>query len=453
MKKLITPSLAVILAASLSACGASKTETSASTSTTPAKSNEPVTIRVPWAEGEASNDLLAEFEKANPNIKLSREVLTADKLAAQIAANDAPDIIGINGVQQLPSYVIRGVALDLTPYFKKSTIFKEDNILPVADVYRFDGKNVGQGPRYGFPKDWSPDYTVWYNKKLFAAAGVPVPDANTPMTWNQFFDLAKKLTIKNGDAVTQYGFVKSGNTEADMGSIMQYMLSKGIKLSTDDFSKIDFTKPELKQIVNMWADVVKSNVGPNSVNNLDKGVPNLDLFLNGKSAMILKGYWFNSQITSNANTKTHLDDFGMLPAPIAEGGNRVSPTGSATGGIINKNSKHKEEAWKVFEWFYGGKAAEDRAKTGFGVPALKSLIPLMPQQTDFDKRVYAALQNELKYSDKYLEWNPYLIGPDGILAKHLPAFYFNKASIDDTLANINKDSNTIIQEAKSAAGK
>ena len=55
----------------------------------------------------------------------------------------------------------------------------------------------------------------------------------------------------------------------------------------------------------------------------------------------------------------------MIPAPIADGGTRVSPTGSATGAIINNATKHPEETWKVYEWFFGGKPAEDRAKSGW----------------------------------------------------------------------------------------
>ena len=48
-------------------------------------------------------------------------------------------------------------------------------------------------------------FRLWINKKLFAAAGVPLPSETVPMTYSQLFDLAKKLTIKNGDTITQYG--------------------------------------------------------------------------------------------------------------------------------------------------------------------------------------------------------------------------------------------------------
>ncbi|MBO9605113.1 MAG: sugar ABC transporter substrate-binding protein [Paenibacillaceae bacterium] len=468
MKKTSSTAVLLLLTASLAAaCGsdsggktAASSSPSAKASTAPSgspaasaapQSDKTVTIRISLVESEISKDDIAAFEAANPTIKIVREDVTATKLAAQIATGEAPDIIRVNGVQELPSFVIKGVALDLSPYFQKSALLKADDMLPVADVYRFDGKNVGKGPIYGFPKDWSPDFSIWYNKKLFAAAGVPEPDAKTPMTWNQLFDLAKKMTIKSGDNVTQYGLVKPNLLEADLSSIMGYTLSKGVKLSTDDYGQIDFTKPAAKEALKLWGDAVKGNYGPNSVNNFDKGVADVDLFLNGKAAMIQRGYWFSSRIRTNDNTKMHLDDYVMIPAPVAEGGQRVSPTGSATGAIINKASKHPEEAWKVFEWYFGGKPAEDRAKTGNGVPALKHLMASMPQATNFDKQTYAALQEELKYGDKYLEINPFLLNAGTILSKHLNPYYFDKSSLDEAAANITKDSNIIIAEAKNAA--
>lgn len=463
MRKTSTIGLLLLLSASLAACGGNDNKTSsakdspasAGEATTAPKNDKTVNIRISLVESEISKDQIAEFEAANPNIKIIREDVTATKLAAQIATNEAPDIIRVNGVQELPSFVIKGVALDLTPYFKKSALFKEDDLLPVADVYRFDGKQVGKGPIYGFPKDWSPDFTIWYNKKIFAAAGIPEPDSKTPMTWNQLFDLAKKLTVKNGDTITQYGLVKPNLLEADISSIMDYLLSKGVKVSTDDYGQVDFTKPVAKEAFNLWGDAVKGNYGPNSVNNLDKGVADADLFLNGKAAMIQRGYWFSSRIRASDKTKDHLDDYVMIPAPIAEGGQRVSPPGAATGAIINKMTKYPEESWKVFEWFFAGKPAEERAKTGFGVPALKHMLEMIPQQTNFDKKSYEALQEELKYGNKYLEINPYLLNANTILSKHLNPFYFNKSTLDEALGNITKDSNIIIAETKNAgaAGK
>ncbi|WNR45676.1 ABC transporter substrate-binding protein [Paenibacillus roseipurpureus] len=459
MKKWVSSIVSVTLALSLAACSKTGGGAAGTSDTKPidssakpieAKPKDPVTIRITFQEGEMPKDQIAEFEQANPDIKISREDIAPTKLAAELAANEAPDIIKVNGLTEVPSYVIRGVAMDLTSRFQTSTLLKETDFLPVVDVYRFDGKERGKGSIYGFPKDWSPDFTLWINKKAFEAAKVPLPDPAKQLTWEEILDLSKKLTIKNGDTYTQYGFVKSGGTELDLTVLMHYLLSKGVDPNSADFSSIDFTKPEVKEFAELWNQFVQANVGPNSVNNFDKGIHPNDIFTNGKAAMTLKGYWFSGAMRDNEKAKTHLDDFIMLPPPIAKNGKFASPTGSATGAIINKKTKHPDEAWKVFEWFFGGKPAEVRAKSGYGVPALKHLVPALPQGTSFDKQTYQVLQDQLKYTGSNLSINPYLLNADSIIGKDMAPYYFGKGTLDESLANITKDANNIIKESKSA---
>ena len=76
---------------------------------------------------------------------------------------------------------------------------------------------------------------------------------------------------------------------------------------------------------------------------------------------------------------------------------------------------------------------------------------MIPQATAFDKQTYAVLQDELKYSDKFIEINPYLLNGDALLKKQLTPVYFGRATLDDALNALNKDANKIIEEAKSVA--
>lgn len=461
MKKKFVMPLVLILSSALflSACGSATTgnKTAEGNSASPNaestasnKSADPVIVRFNMGDGEITKDQIKEFETANPTIKIQREDVDTTKLAAQLATGEAPDIIRISGVNDLSSYVIRGIALDLTKYIDTSTVIKKDDLVPAVNVFRFDGKVQGQGPIYGIPKDFSSDFTIWINKKLFAASGIAIPSETVPMTYSELFDLAKKLTIKNGDTVTQYGLSLGGKGEADLPFLMNYLLSKGVKLSTDDYGKIDFTKPEVKQALQLWVDGVKGNYGPNLINQ-DKSGWGGEVFLADKLAMVQLGYWFSGVLRGDEKAKTHLEDYVMLPAPIADGGKRVSPTGGATGAIINKETKHPDEAWKVYEWFFGGKPAEDRAKSGWGLPAFKHLFAMIPQETAFDKKTYEVLQDELKYSDNFIEINPYLLNGDTLLKKQLTPVYFGKATLNDAMIALNKDANKIIEEAKSAA--
>ena len=200
-------------------------------------------------DGEITKDQIKDFETANPTIKIQREDVDTTKLAAQLATGEAPDIIRMTGVNDLPSYVIRGIAMDLTKYIDTSTVIKKDDFVPTVDVYRFDGKVQGKGPIYGIPKDFSTDFSLWINKKLFAAAGVALPSDTVPMTYSQLFDLAKKLTIKNGDTVTQYGLA-GGKGEADLPFLMDYLLSKGVRISSKTTVKLTLQNRKLNKPYN-----------------------------------------------------------------------------------------------------------------------------------------------------------------------------------------------------------
>lgn len=432
-----------------SSSGSSSSDSAETSPSAPASgSGKTVTIRTNITEGELTKDQIAVFEAAHPNIKVEIETLDETKLSAELATDSAPDVIRLGGVFDLPSYVIRGIAMDLTDKIENSTVIDAGDFAPVVNVFKFDGHKVGEGPIYGLPKDWSNDFAIFYNKKAFDAAGVAVPDPTKVMTWPEVMELAKKLTIKEGNKTVQYGLAANewGKTEPNFNNMLQYLLSAGVNVSNEDNTKVDFNVQPAKDYLNMWVDAVKSNVGPNSLNN--DQTSGGDLFLANKAAMIVDGYWYSGVIRGNADAQTHLDDFGMLPTPTAPGGARVAPTGGATGAIINKNSKHPEEAWTFFEWFFGGKPVDDRTATGWGLPIFKSKMNLLPQETSFDKQVYAVLQDELQYSDQFLPVNPYLSGGGwGIFDKYVQPLYFGKSSVDDAVSGMTKDANVAVEEA------
>ncbi len=465
MKKMAVWSIVALMLA-LTACGSNNSNSDASSgnpdsgtssdssSKAPEKSKDPVTVRITLSKNEVNQDLLAEFETEHPGIKIAFEELDNTKLAAQLATNSAPDIIATNGVFGLPSYVTRGIALDLTDRIKNSTAIDMNDLMPVVDVYRFDGVKTGSGPYYGLPKDWSNDYALFYNKKAFEAAGVEVPDATKPLTWPEVMDLAKRLTIKKDGKIVQYGLSATewGKTEPNFNQMMQYLASAGAQISNADNTKVDFNVQAVKDYLAMWIDATKENIGPNSVNG--DQTSGGDLFLQNKSALLIDGFWYGGAIRGNADAAAHIDDFGMLPTPLAPGGERVAATGSATGAIINKNSQHIDEAWTFFEWFFSGKSADDRAKSGWGLPIYKSKMALLPQNTEFDKRLYAVLMDELNYAGKFLPINPYLSGGGwDIFDKYAQPLYFGKSSIDEAVAGMTKDANIAIEEAVNSMKK
>jgi multiple sugar transport system substrate-binding protein len=468
IKKSITTTISTILVSVLLVSGcstASKPENSGSQESmapaassvaapevTAAPKGEPVEIRINMAgDGEISKDQIAEFNKDHPDIHLSLVVADTNKLMTMIAANNSPDIIRVDGAKQLPSYVIRGLALDLQPYFDASPVFKKDDLASIADIYRFDGKTQGVGDIYGFPKDYSPDFTIFINKKLFDEAGVAVPSTTVPLTWAELLGLAKKLTKNDGKTTTQYGLAYVfGNVGLDQDILAVQLAESGKQVYTSDGNGVDLSAPEVIDSINMWTKAVKDDIVPSPLHPTEWGG---SLFSAGKAAMVISGYWYSGLLRGDAAAKTHLDDFIMLPTPVmTPGGTRIASTKSGTGGIIYSKTKHPNEAFTVFEWFFGGKPADDRAKGGWGLPGFKSKMALLPVATNFDKQTYAVVQNELNYF-KVIPYNAFsTVAADALFDKNLTPVFFGKDTAEGAVTKLTKDINDAIADGKDVAG-
>lgn len=95
-----------------------------------------------------------------------------------------------------------------------------------------------------------------------------------------------------------------------------------------------------------------------------------------------------------------------------------------------------------------------QAKQGGGVPGLKSMYQYLPQETAYQKQVYTTLQEELKYADKPIQFNPY-IGEGTVVdswTKNLEQGLKGSITFDELLQNVESDVNAAIQEGRDRIG-
>lgn len=440
----------IIASLAFSGCGAKDTEKTG----TADKSSKKGPVTVTFGIEKTNENLIKEFEAANPDIKIQYVDTGAEteKLMAMLAANTAPDLIRVTGVTAIPSYVTKGIALNLDSYFAKSQVFKADDLLPICDVYKFDGKKSGKGSIYGLPKDWSQDTGIIINKKVFQQAGVPIPSDTTPMTYTEYFKLGEKLRKLDAKGnVIQMGLDQEAFNcgEAVHYKTLLYQLeSLGVSLFSEDMKKSKFTDPKVKKVIAEWIDAKKAKVtGSPLIDNT--GFAGL---ADDKLGVENWGYWITGQYRGDDKTKNRLDtDFMLLPSPYPEGGKPAAACTFATGGIIYSKSQHKDEAWKVFEWYFGGKPAEDRAKSGWGLPVLKHLMTLVPQSTAFDKQALKVVNAEIERLIT-ITVNPYASNLQPVINKELTPVLVGKIDLDTGLKNLEKAVDTMIQEGMEVAG-
>src|SRR5438477_2875576 len=144
-----------------------------------------------WSPGTheltSFNKLVAEYQKNHPEVKISVVGGVDDnKIVAAIRSGTAPDVVSSFNSYNVGNYCGSGGWIDLTPLLKKDHI--DPAIFPPAPRYytQYEGK------RCALPL-LADDYGLYYNKVLFAKAGIKSP----PKTMSELAADAKKLTVRD----------------------------------------------------------------------------------------------------------------------------------------------------------------------------------------------------------------------------------------------------------------
>src|ERR1044071_6417039 len=320
--------------------------------------------------GEFTDAYIKDFENKNPNISINFLSFDAAKFQAMVAAGTPPDIWRTQA-PLVPQWAKRGELLNLDKYFAASDLIHPADLLPASNYYRWDGKRIGKGPRFGMVKDWSPAETVFVNLDFqIGIRGVEIPGPTDTWTYDDLWTLASKVK----QAKRPHWTIDVGNSYAWIDRLIQAMLyAKGKTLYPADFSRINITKsPEAVKIFTYLLRYSKNkmDLGPENPNPDGWSGPGF-VAPKGTVAMTQYGYWFGGDMIGNAAATKRSR---MLPAPIWNHGKKADPTITATGFVISARTKNPDAAWAVFEYYMGGFPARDRAGPGWGGTAQHSVV-------------------------------------------------------------------------------
>ncbi|SDN95966.1 multiple sugar transport system substrate-binding protein [Paenibacillus sp. yr247] len=389
--------LALGIAFALTVTGCStgeKSDSGASATTSPSggsngSSQKEVKLRIgTWEGGDGlkiQQQIADNYKKTHSNASISIESVPdqyGTKLLTQIAAGQAPDIFQI-GDGDVSMFMKKGALEDLTPFIKSGNGIKvEDYYQSVLDVGKLNGKY------YTLPKDYS-DIAVYYNKKMFDAANVPYPKAG--WTWDQFYDTAKKLTLKDNDKYTQWGVNLPGGW---VRAILPMINSYGGSVISPDGNKIDgyMNSDGTVKALQMYQDMYqKDHISPSSTES--QALKGVDLFGAGKVAMSITGRWPVENYKKNNELS-----FGVVQMPVGPSGaaNTICYAGY---GLYSKSS-NKEAAWDYLKYLTGPEGQELMAAHAFTAvkstaeklgqtndPVLKPFLDDIPNIKDFPEKV------------------------------------------------------------------
>ncbi|RAT99141.1 sugar ABC transporter substrate-binding protein [Brevibacillus sp. Leaf182] len=312
--------------------------------TTPASSDKKETVTLRFATWDTDQmlkiqqDIAKQFEQKNPGVKVQVEAYADgfdQKLVAAFGAKNPPDVMYM---WDFPTYNASLEPLD--EYVKKDpSVAIDDFYQGLLNYNRFDGK------LFGLPAGFS-TRVVFYNKKLFNEANVPLPTDD--WTWEDFKSAAKQLTVRDKK---QYGFAV--RSEPDTYDLQQFVWSNGSSFISPDGKTIEgyMNSKETAEALQIFSDLAKDKSAL-LVGGKNQQSGN-DLFKAGKLAMYDNGVW-SLESYKKANV-----DFGTVVMPQFPGkpGKGVIATSSVS---IAKDSKNKELAWEFLKFFVSSDAIKMR---------------------------------------------------------------------------------------------
>jgi multiple sugar transport system substrate-binding protein len=335
----------------------------------------------------------------------------ADNLVAQIAAGNAPDIVGPVGTAGRARFP--GAFMDLIPLAEKFKFNLNDLDPAFMEFYREQGAVVGL-PFMIFPS------AVFFNKDLFDAAGLAYPPQKVgdkykldgkDMDWDftTVAEVAKRLTLDStGKDATEAGF--SAKDIQQWGFDFQWTRDSPRWFSAYfaphypvKDGKTDISPEQIEAI--KWYYNAQFGAQPFEPNQaaLESTLINGNSFNSGKVAMGLTHLWYTCCVTPPSDAKVTVKNWDVGVVPSYKG--KTTAKMHADTMAILSAAQHPDEAFQVYTYMIG-EGAPDLYKIYGGFPARKSEQAAF--FADLDKKF---APNKVTWS-VFLDMIPFMDGPN-----------------------------------------
>lgn len=335
----------------------------------------PVIVKLSsWAANPVEQKLLKQvlndFQSHHPGIKVKHEVINdqyMDVIKTRFIGEAAPDVFYLDALEA-PFFMSQDVLEPLEGYIKPEFDLADFQVT-LLDSFKY------QNHIYGLPKDYS-TLALFYNKQAFAAANLSKP----PTTWDELRSDSKLLTVdRNQDGrIDQYGFGETPElgrqaykikafggqlvTENGYAAFASEAGLQGLQLAVDQYQK-DRTSAQ------------KSDVGTNSGS---------EMFGQGKAAMVIEGNW---AIPYLRETFPKLE-FATAEMPSIN--NKKVTMVFTVAYVMNKQTKHKAEAWELISYLTGFEGMQKWSAMGIALPTRKSVAEKLGYEKDLMRSPFIA---------------------------------------------------------------
>ena len=284
-------------------------------------------------EGEVVPELLRDFERLHPEIRVSEQQLplTAahEKLLTAFAGDALPDI-GQLGNTWIPELATLGALEPLQGFLDTSSAIPREDYFPgIWD------SNVIDGRLYGVP--WYIDTRLlFYRKDLLARAGFPEP----PRDWAEW--TRALAAVKENAGAGNYSIFLPLN---EFEPLLNLAVQQPDPLLRDNDTRGNFESAGFRRAFGFYVDMFSRGWAPPMSNTEISNV--WDEFAKGFYTFYITGPWNVGEFKRRLPASL-ADDWATAPLPGPDGPGAAIGGGSSL--VMFSSSKHKREVWQLIEF-------------------------------------------------------------------------------------------------------
>jgi raffinose/stachyose/melibiose transport system substrate-binding protein len=365
------------------------------------------TIRFTFSKREAipfMTKLVNEYNASQDDARVVMDTSGVDVVSASFVRGNPPDIALANYNMETSRFVQRGALSDLSDTDAAASV--REDLTPLMEQYGSYPDRTSALP-YSIMAS-----SVIYNKELFAAHGIDVPN-----TWSELIAVCEKLkaagvtpfyaTWKDDWTIGQGWFDYSVGGEVDTLDFFNKLAGEGTAVGPG--SAVSFQK-DFEQPVGKMLKLAKTYVNKDAASRA-YGDGNL-AFAQGKAAMYLQGPWAFSEIAKTAPDLR----LGTFPLPMTDNPEdlkvRVNVDLAAW---IPEGSKHKEAAREFLDYLYRPEIIQAYNKSQLGFTPTKDAA--------------ATPDPRIEGMSGYYEKGQVYQGPSVLVPKTIPIFNYTQAVV------------------------
>jgi len=299
------------------------------------RTHGPESVRF-WAmgrEGEVVQELVRDFERENPGIRVEVQQIpwsaAHEKLLTGFVGGSTPDVAQL-GNTWVSEFVALRALEPLDPKLTASGAIPESSYF--AGIW---DTNVIEGVPYGVP--WYVDTRVlFYRRDLMARAGF----AAMPATWKDW--RAAMEAVKRRAGPDGYAVLMPVN---EWFPLMILGLQAGSPLLSVEDARGAFSGPAFRRAFQFYLGLFEAGLAPPVSNTQVANV--YQEFARGTFAMYITGPWNLGEFRSRLPAELQ-DAWSTAPLPGPDGPGLSMAGGSSL--VVFRGSRHKDAAWRLVEF-------------------------------------------------------------------------------------------------------